>query len=55
MASFYSSTRQQIQETKVQSFIEQTLRISSANRKLFPNPVGRSEGQLEHLYLQASS
>ena len=96
MASFYSSTRQQIQETKAQSFIrrrihnlkivfldptirtaelfpkaiilnaksldrncssimlrrgtitrilvglEQTLRISSANRKLFPNPVGRT-------------
>ena len=92
MASFYSSTRQQIQETKAQSFIsrrihfldptirtaelifakaiilnaksldrncssimlrrgtitrilvglKQTLRISSANRKLFPNPVGRT-------------
>ena len=96
MASFYSSTRQQIQETKAQSFIsrrihnlkivfldptirtaelfpkaiilnaksldrncssimlrrgtitrilvglEQTLRISSANRKLFPNHVGRT-------------
>ena len=92
MASFYSSTRQQIQETKAQSFIsrrihfldptirtpelifpkaiilnaksldrncssimlrrgtitrilvglEQTLRISSANRKLCPNPVGRT-------------